>query len=126
MQLVYILGMVGWMPSSLRASLWLDAACEAKRFGPHALNIRFDPIVHYRRVPELGIHDNLQDFEQIVCHIGGLGIRHITFSFCKAYKQSVRNMLSANVELVALSEAQQRQVSWESRVGSWLFDLSPR
>ena len=71
--------------------------------------MRFDPIVHYRRLPGLGVHDNLQDFEQIVRHIGSLGIRHITFSFCKPYKQSVRNMLSAGVELVALSDAQQRQ-----------------
>jgi len=98
-------GMAAQLQERLEQVTWL-----ATRFGPHALNVRFDPIVHYRQLPGLGVHDNLRDFEQIVRHIGSLGIRHITFSFCKPYKQSVRNMLAAGVELVALSDAQQRQV----------------
>jgi len=84
----------------------------AQHFGAHALNVRFDPIVHYRKLAgtDSSVHDNLQDFEEIVRHIGQLGIDHITFSFCKPYKQSVRNMRVAGVELVALSDAQQRKV----------------
>jgi len=84
----------------------------AQRFGAHAVNVRFDPIVHYRMLKgdDGRVHDNLQDFEEIVTHLGKLGIDHITFSFCKPYKQSVRNMHMAGVELVALSDAQQRKV----------------
>ena len=75
--------------------------------------------MHYRCLPELRVRDNLSDFEQIVHHLGSLGIRHITFSFCKPYKQSVRNMLLAGVELVALSLPQQREVR-----GGMLFSHS--
>lgn len=82
----------------------------ASTFGAHALNVRFDPIVHYRMKGQTAVRNNLGDFEEIVKHLGLLGIHHVTFSFCKPYKQSVRNMLSAGVELVALSEEQQRAV----------------
>eukprot|EP00913_Durusdinium_trenchii_P017424 g16378.t1 len=122
----------------------------ASTFGAHALNVRFDPIVHYRMKGQTAVRNNLGDFEEIVKHLGLLGLgaqwestvcgcerrtlrRALGASgvrerfsqaaahtdvgavrahgvFCKPYKQSVRNMLSAGVELVALSEEQQRAV----------------
>ena len=35
------------------------------------------------------VRDNLKDFEEIVRRISLLGVRHLTFSFCTPYKQSV-------------------------------------
>ncbi|CAK9051493.1 DUF1848 family protein [Durusdinium trenchii] len=108
----------------------------ASTFGAHALNVRFDPIVHYRMKGQTAVRNNLGDFEEIVKHLGLLGLGaqwestvcgcerrtlrralgasgvRERFSQAAAHTDvgAVRNMLSAGVELVALSEEQQRAV----------------
>ena len=74
-------------------------------FGPHAINLRFDPIVFWKSSenPQGKTFNNLRDFKKIIGHAGKIGINSVTFSFCIPYGKAKSNMLKRGKILVDLS-----------------------
>ena len=54
-----------------------------REFGPEALMVRFDPIVHWRRVnePEVGELNNLAGFEPLCSAMEAIGIKQVAVAF---------------------------------------------
>jgi hypothetical protein len=82
---------------------WLVAA-----FGPDAVNVRFDPIVFYRRIGRDGrvgdLVDNLEHFEKIIKAVGAFGVHTVSTKFVNHYAKSVRRMRSAGLVMENLSD----------------------
>lgn len=82
----------------------------ASVFGPHAVNLRFDPIVHYQEVGSDEVVDNLDDFEHIVKSVAEFGIDHIVFSFCIPFPKTRSRMRRRGKILCTLNDKQQHEV----------------
>ena len=83
-----------------------------EEFGPAALNVRFDPIVHFRFLsdPPMLRRYNLSAFETIVEALETLGIPDLTFSFCVDYQKTVRRMRQRGNVLITLDATEKREV----------------
>jgi len=71
----------------------LTMLCE--RFGPQAVDWRFDPICFYRK-DDGGICNTLGDFERIAAAAGSCGVRRCITSFMDHYRKIERRVKSLN------------------------------
>ena len=78
-------------------------------FGVDALNVRFDPIVHWEDTDGVE-HDNLEYFEDVVELLEECGIEDLTFSFCVAHAKTKRLMKTRGKLLVELSPAEKKSI----------------
>lgn len=77
-------------------------------FGPYSLNIRFDPIVVYKKNSET--YNNLSDFEKIVEFISSIGIEHLVFSFCLYNGNVSKNMKKNGLIPVDINLSEQKKI----------------
>lgn len=63
-------------------------------FGTLPINIRYDPIVFYKREEDPTIRSNLNKFEYIIKNISQLGIDKVIFSFATIYPKVAKRMTS--------------------------------
>lgn len=76
---------------------------------PEAIQVRFDPIVHW--LDRAGIlHNNLGDFNFIVDALADVGIRELTFSFCTPYPKTKARLKKHGLTLVELSREEKEQI----------------
>ena len=78
-------------------------------FGPYSLNIRFDPIVIYKK-KDGKIYNNLSDFEKIIEFIANIGIKHIVFSFCLYNGNVSKNMIKNGLTPINISILEQKKI----------------
>lgn len=71
----------------------------ADRFGPQAIQWRFDPICHYRLASGRW-GDNLDQFEEIAQHAASIGISICITSFVDLYRKVKRRQQNLELELV--------------------------
>jgi len=79
-------------------------------FGVDAVNLRFDPIVHWTRTSDGENEDNLSDFDEIVEIASSFGVKEVSFSFCSPHRKTLRLMLRRGKILRQLSLPQQKEV----------------
>lgn len=72
----------------------------SKTFSPEFVNIRFDPIVFYKKIGSDIILNNLNQFEYIMKRISSYGIKECSFAFCIDYKKSKDRMKKKGLEIV--------------------------
>ena len=65
-----------------------------REFGLLAVNIRYDPIVFYKRKDSNQINNNLSKFEYILENASSLGFREVIFSFATIYPKVQKRMHS--------------------------------
>lgn len=84
-----------------------------ENFGVLAMNLRFDPVVHYKLLtdPNQETKHNLQHFSQIIAYAASLGIKDVTFSFCLAYPKVTRRMRDRGKILIDLSDEEKHAVT---------------
>lgn len=97
----------------------LAALCD--RFGPPAVQWRFDPICHY--ADKNGIRDhNLQDFRDIAQVAARCGVRCCVTSFMDMYRKVVRRAASVS-DVVFIEPSIHRKVEIISRMEKYLTPL---
>ncbi len=79
-------------------------------FGVDHIQVRFDPIVFYKKSSQEVIFNNLSDFEHIISEISSLGIRELIFSFAQAYSKVKKRMLHRGKTILELTELQKKKV----------------
>jgi hypothetical protein len=88
-----------------------QAGALARRFGPHRLQWRFDPICHYRRPDGVAV-DNLTDFDRIAEQMAAIGVGSCTTSFIDLYAKVRRRAVAGPcpIEWTDLPTARKRRV----------------
>lgn len=84
---------------------WLCSA-----FSPDAVVLRFDPIVHFRRLSEAEVLNNLGDFEAVCSAAGQIGLREVTTAFVCAYPAVQARMQARGLSIVEQSAAEKAAV----------------
>jgi hypothetical protein len=80
----------------------------AQNFGPNMINLRFDPVVIFRKNGKK--QTNLTQFTQIAEFASSIGINRITFSFCIDMPQVKRNLQRYNIALINLTRTQKERI----------------
>jgi hypothetical protein len=78
-------------------------------FGVEHIQVRFDPIVFYKKTVHNEILNNLSDFEVIMSDVSELGIQKVIFSFAEAYSKVKKRMLHRGKDIIILSEDQKKK-----------------
>lgn len=93
-------------------------------FGHDAINVRFDPIVHWRDSSG-EIMNNLDEFPSVLEGLQRLGIKHLSFSFCIAHEKVVSRMSMMGIPLAVLGDSQKFDVlrGMMDMAGSYGIDL---
>ena len=81
-----------------------------EHFGSESIKYRFDPITHYHRIGSKQIINNLDQFEEIVSTISGMGVKQVIFAFAIPFPKSVRRMKERGKILVTLTDSQKKIV----------------
>ena len=78
-------------------------------FGPKQIQVRFDPIVYYKKLGNRSILNNLTNFERIISAVSDAGITQVIFSFVEIYSKVKKRMLHRGKEIVELSLKQKKE-----------------
>ncbi len=78
-------------------------------FGKEQIQVRFDPIVFYKKSGQDSIYNNLSDFEYIISQISRMGIYKLIFSFAEVYSKVKKRMLHRGKEIQILTVKQKKE-----------------
>lgn len=82
-----------------------------RNFTPSAVNLRFDPIVFYKKPGTEQVKNNLDRFECIVDKASSLGLRELIFSFVTLYNKTEVRMLSRGKIPIYLTADEKRDIT---------------
>jgi len=63
-----------------------------RKFGPLAVNYRYDPIIFYKKKNSNQVLNNLDNFKYLIKEIGQIGLKEVIFSFATLYSKVKRRM----------------------------------
>ncbi|MHA1110964.1 MAG: DUF1848 family protein [Promethearchaeota archaeon] len=107
----YTINSVSELESGLNLSLsdrFKQLTWMVNTFGVDHMQVRFDPIVFYKKIDNIKILNNLSDFEVIMSKVSDLGIKKVIFSFAEAYSKVKKRMLHRGKNILELSEEQKK------------------